>query len=61
MSSSSRQSIQGQIQHTIRRLDRAIGDRYSEARALYRLGDCAADEAQWADALAAYHQAGFNP
>ncbi len=34
-----------------------IGDGYSQARALYRLGDCAADEKNWNDALQAYRQA----
>jgi tetratricopeptide (TPR) repeat protein len=36
---------------------RNIGDAYSQARALYRLGDCAADGKNWDDALNAYRQA----
>ena len=36
---------------------RNIGDAYSQARALYRLGDCAADEKNWDDALKFYRQA----
>ncbi len=32
----------------------SIGERYSRGRALYRLGDCLADEKNWAGALEAY-------
>ncbi|HOC22569.1 MAG TPA: tetratricopeptide repeat protein, partial [Anaerolineae bacterium] len=36
---------------------RIIGDRYSEARALYRLGDCALAEGRAQDAIELYQQA----
>jgi tetratricopeptide (TPR) repeat protein len=36
---------------------KVIGDQYSQARALYRLGDCLTDEENYQEALNKYEQA----
>ena len=51
-------TLQEQNQITILlKIYQTIGDRYSEARALYRIGDSAASEKQWTEALRTYQQA----